>query len=48
MYRNIKVVIVIILSKVYQEKNIERLILKNILRELLYVCTEEVHFMFND
>ena len=38
----------IILSKVYQEKKIKTSIPKNILRELLYLCTKEVHFMFND
>ena len=38
----------IILSKVYQSKNVENSIPKNILRELLYLCTKEVHFMFND
>ena len=37
----------ILLSKVYQEKKIERSIPKNILRELLYLCKKEVHFMFN-
>ena len=34
----------IILSKVYQSKNVENSIPKNILRELLYLCTKEVHF----
>ena len=38
----------ILLSKVYQEKKIKTSIPKNILRELLYLCTKEVHFMFND
>ena len=38
----------IILSKVYQEKKIKTSIPKNILRELLYLCTKEVPFMFND
>ena len=38
----------IILSKVYQEKEIGTSISKTILRELLYLCTKEVHFMFND
>ena len=33
----------IILSKVYQSKNIENSIPKNILRELLYLCTKEAH-----
>ena len=32
----------------YQENKIETSIPKNILRELLYLCTKEVHFMFND
>ena len=34
-------------SKVYQEKKIKTSIPKNNLRELLYQCTKEVHFMFN-
>ena len=38
----------IILSKVYQENKIETSIPKNILSELLYLCTKEVHFMSND
>ena len=38
----------IILSKVYQEKKIKTSIPKIILRELLYLCTKEVYFMFND
>ena len=38
----------IILLKVYQEKKIKTSIPKNILRELLYLCTKEVRFMFND
>ena len=38
----------IILSKVYQEKKIKTSIPKSILRELSYLCTKEVHFMFND
>ena len=38
----------IILPKVYQDKKIKTSIPKNILRELLYLCTKEVHFMFND
>ena len=38
----------IILSKVYQEQKIKTSIPKNILRELLYLCTKEVHFMFKD
>ena len=38
----------IILSKVYQEKKIKTSVPKNIFRELLYLCTKEVHFMFND
>ena len=38
----------IILSKVYQEKKIKTSISRNILRELLCLCTKEVHFMFND
>ena len=38
----------IILLKVYQEKKIKKSIPKNILRELLYLCTKEVHFMLND
>ena len=38
----------IILSKVCQEKKIKTSIPKNIHRELLYLCTKEVHFMFND
>ena len=37
-----------IVSKVYQEKKIKTSIPKDILRELLYLCTKEVHFMFND
>ena len=38
----------IILSKLYQEKKIKISIPKKILRELSYVCTKEVPFMFND
>ena len=38
----------IILSKVYQEKKIKASISKNIFRELLYLCTKDVPFMFND
>ena len=38
----------IILSNVYQEKKIKTSIPKSIHRELLYLCTKEVHFMFND
>ena len=38
----------IILSTVYQEKKIKTSIPKNILKELLSLCTKEVHFMFND
>ena len=38
----------IILSKVYQEKKFKTSIPKNILRELLCLCTKEVHFIFND
>ena len=38
----------IILSKVYQEKKIKTSIPKNILRELLYLCIKEAHFMFNE
>ena len=37
-----------ILSKAYQEKKIKTSIPKNILRELLYLCMKEIHFMFND
>ena len=37
-----------ILSKVYQEMKIKKSIPKNIFRELLYLCTKKVHFMFND
>ena len=37
-----------ILSKVYQEMKIKTSIPKNIFRELLYLCTKKVHFMFND
>ena len=36
----------IILSKVYQEKKTKTSIPKNILRELLYLCIKEIHFMF--
>ena len=32
----------IILSKIYQEKKIKTSISKNILRELLYLCTKEI------
>ena len=38
----------IILAKVYQEKKTKTSIPKNILRELLYLCIKEVHFMFNE
>ena len=38
----------IIFSKIYKEKKIKTSSPKNILRELLYVCTKEVPFMFND
>ena len=36
-----------ILSKVYQEMKIKKSIPKNIFRELLYLCTKKVDFMFN-
>ena len=38
----------ITLSNDYQENKTETSIPKNILRELLYLCTKKVHFMFND
>ena len=38
----------IILSKVYQENKIKTSVPKNILRELLYLCTKEVQSMSND
>ena len=38
----------IILPKVYQEKKIKTSIPKSILRELLCLCTKEVHFIFNN
>ena len=38
----------ITLSDDYQENKTETSIPKNILRELLYLCTKKVHFMFND
>ena len=37
-----------ILSKFYQKKKIKTSTPKNILKELLYVCSKEVPFMFND
>ena len=36
------------LSKVSQEKKIKTAFPKNILGELLYLGTKDVHFMFND
>ena len=41
-------IIRLILSKVYWEKKIKTLIPKDILAELLYLCTKEVQSMFND
>ena len=38
----------IILSKINQENEIKTSIPKYILREVLYLCTKEVHFMIND
>ena len=38
----------IILSKVYQKNKNKTSVPKNILRELLYLCTKEVHSIFND
>ena len=38
----------IILSKVYQKNKIKTSTPKTILRELLYLCTKEVHSIFND
>ena len=38
----------LILLNVYQEKKIKTSIPQNILRELLYLCTKEVHFIFGD
>ena len=41
-------IIRLILSKVYWEKKIKTLIPKDILAELLYLCTKEIQSMFND
>ena len=38
----------IILKKKYNEKKIEISILKSILKKLLYLCSKQVHFTFND
>ena len=45
---DVKKTIEIILSKVYQENKIKTSVPKNILRELLYLCTKEVQSIFND
>ena len=37
----------IILKKVYDEKNIKTTIPISIMKELFYVCTKYVHFIFN-
>ena len=36
------------LKKVYKKKKVDTSILKIILKELLYLCTNQVHFIFND
>ena len=38
----------IILKKAYIEKKIKTYIMKSILKELLCICTKQVHFTFND
>ena len=45
---DVKKTIEIVLSKVYQENKIKTSVPKNILRELLYLCTKEVQSIFND
>lgn len=37
-----------ILKKVYKKKKVDTSILKIILKELLHLCTNQVHFIFND
>ena len=36
------------LKKAYKKKKVDTSILKIILKELLYLCTNQVHFIFND
>ena len=38
----------IIRKKVYEERKIKTNIPKTVLKELLYLCTEHLHFTFND
>ena len=37
-----------ILKKVYNEKKIQTNIPKTVLKELLYLCTKQLHFTFNN
>ena len=38
----------IILEKVYKDKKVSTKLKKEELRKLLYLCTKEMHFSFND
>ena len=46
LFTNVEEAIDIVLNKIHDEKRIERNIPRNIMKDLLYLCTKHVHFTY--
>ena len=46
LFTNVEEAIDIVLNKIHDEKKIERNIPRNIMKDLLYLCTKHVHFTY--